>query len=96
MNIVTDLSNSFNPYPKSAKTKSKKHMQTKAVEITTKIREKVWKRDKHECICCKKTVPETCANAHFIKRSQRWIRNRRKYSYLMSKMSLRGRFWIRN
>lgn len=84
MNIATDLSNSFNPYPKLAKTKNKKHKQTKAVEITAKIKEKVWKRDKHRCICCKKEVEMTCANAHFIKRSQRRLRNRRKYSHIVS------------
>ena len=88
MNVVTDLSNSFNPYPKLAKTKSKKHKQTKATEISKKIKEKVWKRDKHKCIYCKKEVLMICANAHFIKRSQRWIRHRREYSYIVSKMPL--------
>lgn len=88
MNIVKDLSNSFNPYPKLAKTKSKKHKQTKAVEIPKSIKEKVWKRDKHRCIYCKKEVKMTCANAHFIKRSQRWTRHRREHSYIVSKMPL--------
>ena len=95
MNIVTDLSNSFNPYPKTIQKKKsvetkkdKKHKQTKATEIPQKVKEKVWKRDKQKCICCKKKVQMTCANAHFIKRSQRWIRNRRKHSYIVSKMPL--------
>lgn len=88
MNILTDLSNSFNPYPKLAKAKSKKQKHTKATEISQKVKEKVWKRDKHRCICCKKEVQMTCANAHFIKRSQRWIRYRREHSYIVSKMPL--------
>lgn len=96
MNIITDLSNSFNPYPKTIqkkksveiKKKDKKHKQTKATEIAKKIKEKVWKRDKHRCIYCKKEVQMICSNAHFIKRSQRWIRYRRKHSYIVPKMPL--------
>lgn len=38
---------------------------------------------------------KTCANAHFVKRSQRWFRHRRKYSYIMSRMPLSGRPWIK-
>lgn len=75
--IVTDLRDSFNPYPKAlkkkknteTKKKDKKHKQTKATEISQKVKEKVWERDKHRCICCKKEVKMICANAHFIKRS---------------------------
>ena len=94
--LVTDLSNSFNPYPKTLqknktakiKKKDKKHKQTKATEIPKRVKEKVWKRDKHKCIYCKKEVKMACANAHFIKRSQRRLRHRRKHSYIVSKMPL--------
>lgn len=97
MKIVTDLSNSFNPYPKiQQKKENKKHKQTKATEIPQKVKERVWKRDKHRCICCKKEVEMTCANAHFIKRSQRRLGHRGKHSYIVSKMPLRRRFWTRN
>lgn len=78
-------------FPKGTK-KSKKHKQTKATEIPKKIKEAVWKRDKHRCICCHKLVPVECGNAHLIKRSQRWFRNRRKYSYIMPRMPFRRRF----
>ena len=68
--VVTDLSNTFNPYPKvSTKIKGKKHKQTKATEIPKKVKEKVWKRDKHQCIFCYKQVPVECACCHFIPRS---------------------------
>ena len=69
MNIVTDLSSSFNPYPKVKGTKSKKHKQTKATEIPKKVKEIVWKRDKYKCILCHKQVPIECACCHFIPRS---------------------------
>ncbi len=75
-------------YKENKPIKGKKHKQTKATEISKKIKEKVWKRDKHKCIYCKKEVLMICANAHFIKRSQRWIRHRREYSYIVSKMPL--------
>ena len=54
-----------------------KSKRSKACEISQKVKERVWNRDNHRCICCGRYVPKTCANAHFIKRSQRWIRHRR-------------------
>lgn len=62
--------------------------RSKACDISQKLKEKVWQRDNMRCIYCKRYVPKSCANAHFIKRSQRWIRHRRKHSYIMSRMSL--------
>ena len=44
--------------------------RSKACEISQKVKEKVWNRDNHKCIYCGKRVPISCANAHFIKRSQ--------------------------
>ena len=75
--IVTDLSKSFNPVPKIksekkkqvTKIKGKKHRQTKEKEISKKVKETVWKRDKHKCIICGKNVDVFYANAHFIPRS---------------------------
>lgn len=69
--------------------------RSKACEISQKTKEEVWNRDNHKCIYCGKYVPKTCANAHFIKRSQRWIRHRRKYSYIMPRMPLSRRFWTK-
>lgn len=62
--------------------------RSKDCEIPQKVKEKVWNRDDHKCILCGKYVPKTCANAHYIKRSQRRIRHRRKYSYIMPRVSL--------
>lgn len=81
--IVTDLSNSFNPVPKSGTKnvnntsksgkknviKGKKHKQTKEKEVTKAVKIAVWNRDKHKCIFCKKVVDVSYANAHFIPRS---------------------------
>ena len=67
--IVNDLSNSFNPYPKPTEKKSKKHKQTKATEISKKVKEVVWKGDKKHCIFCNKQVPVEYACCHFIPRS---------------------------
>lgn len=44
--------------------------RSKACEISKKVKEKVWKRDNEHCIICGKWVPVSCANAHYIKRSQ--------------------------
>lgn len=44
--------------------------RSKACEISQKVKTEVWIRDSCSCIYCKKWVPKTCANAHFIKRSQ--------------------------
>ncbi len=67
--------------------------RSNACDITQKVKTIVWNRDKQKCIYCGKYVPKTCANAHFIKRSQRRIRHRRKCSYIMSRMSLSRRSW---
>lgn len=75
--IVTDLSSSFNPVPKTIQKKQEKskyikgekHKQTKATDIPKKVKEIVWKRDKHKCIFCHKQVPLECACCHFIPRS---------------------------
>ena len=44
--------------------------RSKACEIPKKVKEKVWYRDKCRCIYCGAFVTKSCANAHFIKRSQ--------------------------
>ena len=44
--------------------------RSRACEISQKVKEIVWNRDKHKCIYCERYVPKTFANAHFIKRSQ--------------------------
>jgi 5-methylcytosine-specific restriction endonuclease McrA len=44
--------------------------RSKACEISQKTKQIVWDRDNHKCIYCGKYVPKSCANAHFIKRSQ--------------------------
>ena len=62
--------------------------RSKACDITPKIKEIVWNRDNQRCIYCKKYVPKSCANAHFIKRSQRWLRYKREYCYIVSAMPL--------
>lgn len=69
--------------------------RSKACEISQKVKEIVWNRDRHQCIYCKRYVPKTCANAHFIKRSQRRIRHRRKYSHIMFRMPFSRGFWTR-
>ena len=72
----------------------KKHRRTKATDITPEVRQAVAIRDNGRCIYCGKVVPVSCSNAHFIKRSQRWLRNTRECCYIMSRMSLGRRFWI--
>lgn len=42
----------------------------KATSISKEVKQKVWERDKHKCIYCKRYVPVECANSHYIKRSQ--------------------------
>lgn len=44
--------------------------RSKACEISQKVKEIVWNRDEQKCIYCGRYVPQTCANAHYIKRSQ--------------------------
>ena len=72
-----------------------KSKRSQACEITQKVKEIVWNRDSKRCIYCGVYVPKTCANAHFIKRSQRRIRHTRKYSYIVPRMSLSRRSWTR-
>lgn len=66
-----------------AQIKGKKHKQTKEKEISKKVKEAVWKRDKHKCIFCGKQVDMFYANAHFIPRSQGRTRNKRKHIYCL-------------
>jgi 5-methylcytosine-specific restriction endonuclease McrA len=44
--------------------------RSRACDISQKVKKEVWKRDNHQCIFCGKYVPISCANAHYIKRSQ--------------------------
>lgn len=44
--------------------------RSKACEISQKTKEIVWNRDSQKCIFCGRWVPMSCANAHYIKRSQ--------------------------
>lgn len=60
--------------------------RSRACEISQKVKQTVWERDNYSCIICKRSVSKTCANGHFIKRSQGRIRNRRKYSHIVSRM----------
>ncbi|MEI3530697.1 MAG: HNH endonuclease [Bacilli bacterium] len=58
-------------YRKCAKIiKGKKHKLTKATDISIAVKKEVWERDEHKCIYCHKSVPVSCANSHYIKRSQ--------------------------
>ena len=50
--------------------KGHKHKLTKATEIPMSVKKIVWERDHHKCIYCHCEVPLTCANSHYIKRSQ--------------------------
>lgn len=63
-----------------------KSKRSKACDISQKVKEAVWNRDNHKCIYCGRYVSKTYANAHFVKRSQRRVRHRRKHSYIMPKM----------
>ena len=51
--------------------KKSKHKE----EVSKETYNKVFLRDKGKCIVCGAIVPVSCSNAHFIKRSQRWIRH---------------------
>ena len=42
----------------------------KACDISQKTKEIVWERDGHMCIFCGNPVPVSCANSHYIPRSQ--------------------------
>lgn len=44
--------------------------RSKACDISQKVKKKVWLRDDYKCIFCHRWVPMSCANAHYIKRSQ--------------------------
>ena len=46
------------------------HKRTKATSISKEVRRKVYERDKECCILCGRHVPERCACAHVIRRSQ--------------------------
>lgn len=48
---------------------NKKHKLTKATDIPTELKKKVWERDNHMCIFCHKYVRWKYANSHYIKRS---------------------------
>lgn len=61
-----------------------KSKRAKECDISQKVKETVWERDNYECIYCHESVPKACANAHYIKRSQRRIRNRRKCCHIVS------------
>jgi len=43
------------------------HKQTKACNISPKVKSKVWERDNHQCILCGN--PQAMPNAHYIARS---------------------------
>ena len=70
--------------------------RSKACEISQKVKTEVWLRDSCSCIYCKKWAPKSCANAHFIKRSQRRHGHRRKHSYIVPRLPLSRRFWTRH
>jgi len=55
---------------KCSKINGKKHKVTKATDIPTKLKKKVWERDNHKCIFCRTPVSWHYANSHYIKRSQ--------------------------
>lgn len=44
--------------------------RSKACDISQKTKEIVWNRDNQSCIICGIYVTKTCANAHYVKRSQ--------------------------
>lgn len=56
-------------YPIKKKS-SKSSNRAKATDISQKTKQIVWDRDSHKCIYCGQVVSKSCANAHFIKRSQ--------------------------
>lgn len=56
-------------YKKVKPIRHKKHLRTKATDISSKVRFMVWNRDNHRCIFCGKVVGSECANAHFVPRS---------------------------
>ncbi len=47
-----------------------KSKRTKALEISKKVKLKVWERDNRRCIFCGRYVDWNFANSHYIKRSQ--------------------------
>ena len=60
--------------------------RTEATDISIETKIIVKRRDKGKCIICGQTgIP----NAHYIRRSQRWIRNRTKRCMFMCKMPRR-------
>lgn len=41
-----------------------------ALQISPELKPIVWERDNYCCIICGQPVPKSCANAHYINRSQ--------------------------
>lgn len=62
---------------------NKKKARTIATSIPKSVKEKVWKRDNHQCIFCHKNVPIECACCHEIRRSQRWTSGLKKIFLLL-------------
>ena len=60
----------YKEYRKSKISKMKKHTRTKYTNISKKVKIAVWNRDQHKCIFCGNPVPVSCANSHYIPRSQ--------------------------
>lgn len=54
---------------KPLKWRNKAHSTTKATSIPISVKNRVWERDKHRCIFCKKEVDVFFSNSHYIKRS---------------------------
>ena len=80
-NVGAKTGTEYGDYFAWGETKPKK---VKAEIKPKKVKEEVWNRDKQKCIYCGIYVSKSCANAHFIKRSQRRIRHKRKCSYIVS------------
>ena len=44
--------------------------RSNACDISLKVKQEVYIRDNQRCIICNQIVPLSCANSHYIKRSQ--------------------------
>lgn len=44
--------------------------RTKAVAISKQVKKAVYDRDREKCVWCGRYVPQDCASAHYIPRSQ--------------------------
>lgn len=51
------------------KIKGKKHKLTKATDIPSKVKQRVWERDKGRCVICGNTY-NVMPNAHYVRRSK--------------------------